>query len=135
MTATPREVLEQLIEGVPARRWDDLPALYSQDTVVEQPYALPEPIRLVGRAALAAHFQRAARVPLSLRADNIVIRETDDPEVVVGEFDYHARNTETGASVTVANVIVARVRAGEIVESRDFHHHVALAALFRPAAG
>jgi uncharacterized protein len=130
MTATPREVLEQLIEGVPARRWDDLPGLYDENAIVGQPYALPEPIRLQGRDAVAAHFQRAARVPLSLRADNIVIHETADPEVVIGEFDYHAENTSSGASVTVANVIVARVRDGLIVESRDFHHHAALAALF-----
>jgi uncharacterized protein len=49
---------------------------------------------------------------------------------VVAEFDYRARNTATGASFTVANVFVVRVRDGLIVESRDYSNHVMFAAAF-----
>jgi uncharacterized protein len=130
MEPTPLEVVQRLIAGVPAREWRSLPYLYAEDAVVEQPMALPKPIRLVGRAALAEHFAAAAQLPLELRATNIVLNDTSDPEVVVAEFDYEARNTDTGASFTVANVFVMRVRHGLIVASRDYSNHVLFAAAF-----
>jgi ketosteroid isomerase-like protein len=73
-----------------------------------------------------------------MRAANVLIHDTGDPEVVIGEFDYVGRGTVTGTGFTVANVIVARVRGGLIVESRDYHDHAALGAALgaalRPAA-
>lgn len=129
--ATPSDVLRALVDGVPAQRWDELPGLYAPNAVVDQPYARPEPVHLSGRDAVAEHFRRVAQFPLRLRADNVVIHTTTDPEVVIGEFDYHGLNPLTGATVVVANVICARVRDGLIVESRDYHDHVALGRLAR----
>lgn len=130
MGRTPPEVVERLIAGVPAREWSALPYLYAEDAVVEQPMALPKAVQLVGRTALAQHFAAAARLPLQMRADNVVLHETSDPEVVVAEFDYDARNTDTGATFTVANVFVVRVRDGLIVASRDYSNQVLFAAAF-----
>lgn len=127
---TPREVIEQLIERVPARRWDTLPDLYAPDAVVHHPLQLPAAAKIEGREGLAQHFQRAAQLPLVMRAANVVIHETADPEVVIAEFDYEARHTVTGARFTVANVFVVRVREGVIVESRDYSNHVLFAAAF-----
>ena len=127
---TPRDVLIRLIEGVPAGRWDELPTLYAENATVEQPMALPEPVRLVGREALAAHFAAAGRLPLRMQARNIVIHETDDPEVVVGEFDYACEHLHTGQRFTVANVFLVRVRDGLIVASRDHTDHARFAAAF-----
>jgi len=125
---SPREILERLIAWVPAQRWDELPNLYAPDAVVEQPMGLPGPVRIEGREALARHFQSAAKLPLQMRAANVVIHETADEEVVVGEFDYLARNTSSGAEFTVANVFVVRVRGGLIVQSRDYSNQVMFAA-------
>ena len=130
MQPTPGEVVQQLIEGVPARRWEALPDLYADAAVVEQPMALPQPVRLEGRGALAQHFAAAARLPLEMRAENVRLHVTEDPEVVIAEFDYRARNTETGEEFSVANVFVVRVRDGLIVESRDYSNHVMFAAAF-----
>jgi ketosteroid isomerase-like protein len=55
------------------------------------------------------------------------VRETDDPEVIVAEFDYDGRNTSSGREVSVANVIVMCVRDGRIVWSKDYHNHAVLA--------
>src|SRR5689334_5942202 len=130
MTRTPRQVVEELIEGVPARRWDTLPDLYAPGAVVHHPMQLPVPVTIEGRQALAEHFQRAAQLPLEMTAENVVIHQTVDPELVVAEFDYRARNTATGADFTVANVFLVRVRDGLIVESRDYSNHVMFAAAF-----
>jgi ketosteroid isomerase-like protein len=126
--ASPREVLDRLIDGVTGKEWDELPDLYAEDTVVEHPFAIPpQPKRLEGREALRRHFAAGPRQPLDLRARNIVVHDTADPEVIVGEFDYDVHVTTTGRSFTVANILVVQVRDGQIVYSRDYHDHYALA--------
>lgn len=121
-----REVAERLLAGINERRWTELPHLYAEDAVVEQPFN-PVPVVLSGRAEIAAHFARTADLPLRLTADNVVPHETTDPEVVVVEYDYLGENTSTGRAFTVHNILVLRVRAGRIVTSRDYHDHRALA--------
>jgi ketosteroid isomerase-like protein len=130
MPRTPTEVVELLIERVPARSWDELPQLYAADAVVQLPMQLPEGTTIRGRDALIQHFRRAAELPLEMVAENVVIHETVDPEVVIAEFGYRARNTATNAHFTVANIFVVRVRDGVIVESRDYSDHVQFAAAF-----
>jgi len=61
-----------------------------------------------------------------LEPRNVVIRETNDPEVVVGESDDHATLKSDGRSFVVANVIVVRARNGQIVASRDYRNHAVI---------
>ncbi|HEY7597770.1 MAG TPA: nuclear transport factor 2 family protein [Actinophytocola sp.] len=126
MTATPREVAHRLVEGISEQRWAELPDLYAEDTVVEQPFN-PRPAVLRGRGDLAAHFAAAADRPLRVKAKNVVVHETTDPEVVVMEYDYDV--DAQGRTGTVGNVLVLRVRDGRIVSSRDYHDHGAIAAI------
>ena len=132
MTATtsPRDVFERLLQGITNRSWDGLADLYAEDAVVEQPFGGLAPTRLEGREALRERFLTAAAGRLELEAHNVVVHETTDPEVVVAEFDYHGRVVETDRRFTCANVQVLRVRNGQIVASRDYHDHLALAAAF-----
>jgi ketosteroid isomerase-like protein len=124
----PRDVLVRVIDGVTGRRWDELPDLYAIDTVVTHPLGRTPPLR--GREALRTHFAAASELPLEMRADELVVHETADPEVVIGEFVYRGRNTATDHAFAVRNVFVMRVRDGEIVESRDYADHHAFAAAF-----
>jgi len=39
-----------------------------------------------------------------------VVHDTADPEVIVGEFDYHGQVATTGRAFRVANVQVLRIR-------------------------
>jgi hypothetical protein len=51
-SASPREVIERLIQGISKGRWQELDELYAEDAVVEYPFALPSgPARLAGRSA------------------------------------------------------------------------------------
>lgn len=125
---SPTEVFHLLLTGITEGRFAELPDLYAEDAVVEQPFMLPEPARIVGREALRAHFA-AAPGGLTLAASDVVVRQTDDPEVVVGEWDY----TVNGRG-PLANVTIMRVRDGLIVASRDYHNHAAIGSLASAAA-
>ncbi|GAA1804502.1 nuclear transport factor 2 family protein [Actinomadura chokoriensis] len=124
--ASPRAVLQRLLDGVTARRPEMLPRLYAEDAVVVHPFADPA-LRLEGRAAVREHFARLETLPMEMKARNVVVHETADPEVIIAEFEYEGRNTETGRPFVVPNVFVLRVRDGHIVESRDYHDHRGLA--------
>jgi ketosteroid isomerase-like protein len=124
---TPRSLFERLISGITERRWDELAPLYAHDAVVEMPFAPPPmPKQLVGREAINAHFRHGAEIPVELTPRNTVVHETADPEVVVAEFEYLCRATETDRTFTVANIQVLRVRDGLIQATRDYHDHFGL---------
>jgi len=127
---SPREVFERLSSGISAGRWDGLADLYAEDAVVDQPFALPPaPPHLEGREIIRSHFAAAGKGPLRLKARNVVVHETADPEVIVAEFDYDVEDTGTGRNATLANLQVLRIRDGLIVSTRDYHDHVGLALL------
>ena len=125
-SASPRQVLEHLIDGISNRRWQVLHELYAHDALVEYPFALPSPTRLEGREAIRRYFTAVARMPLELRARNVVVHETSDPGVIVAEWDYDGLVTATNRSFQVANIQVSRIRNGQIVASRDYHNHLVL---------
>jgi uncharacterized protein len=132
MTASPRAVFERLIQGISDGHWAELADLYAEDAVVAQPFAIPPRPPLRGREAIRAHFTGATAAGIRLRARDIVVHETADPEVVVAEFTY---DVDAGRGTTsAANIQVLRVRDGLIRETRDYHDHLALAhATGRPA--
>jgi ketosteroid isomerase-like protein len=127
---SPRQVFERQRRAINARAWSEIADVYADDVVVELPFNLPEPLRLVGRQQLHERFMLGAQLPFEMEMQNLVIRETDDPEVIVAEFDYDGHlTTDPSRSFRVANVIVMCVRDGRIVWSRDYHNHAALGAV------
>jgi ketosteroid isomerase-like protein len=125
-TRTPREVFERLLDGITNRKRDGLLELYAEHAVVDRPFDPNAAPPLVGREQLREHF---AALPddLEMRAENVVVHQTRDPEVIIGEFEYHGRITTTGRRFTVPCIFVLRVRDGRIVQSRDYAHHLAFA--------
>ncbi|MBL1082264.1 nuclear transport factor 2 family protein [Streptomyces actinomycinicus] len=124
---SPREVFLKLLEGITTGRFSELAGLYAEDAVVETVFEPVGPRRIEGRGALKERFAEvAAHSPFELAAKDVVIRETDDPEVVVAEWDYQVHQRDTGRTSESANIQVLRVRDGLIVHSRDFHDHLAL---------
>ena len=96
--ASPRQVLESLLKGISDGRWGDLADLYAEDAVVEQPFAPTPPRRLEGREAIRAHFATAAQGPLRLKAGNVVVHDTADPEVVIAVGRLQALTASIGSS-------------------------------------
>jgi ketosteroid isomerase-like protein len=134
-SASPTEVLDRLLRGINRRSWTDMGVLYADDAVVEQPMRHWGSSRLVGREQLREHFASAAAGPFSLRAHDVLVHETADPEVIVAEFTYEGRVAGTGREFTCANVQVLRVRDGVIVHSRDYHDYFTLAGAVDGLAG
>jgi ketosteroid isomerase-like protein len=128
MPETASEVFDRLIAGVNEGRWSELADLYDRDAIVDLPMMVPQRARIQGREEVRAHFTAAAGGPLRLRARNVIVHRTGDPEVVIAEYDYDVLNTATGREGTAANVQVVRVRDGLIVETRDYHDHLRIAA-------
>jgi ketosteroid isomerase-like protein len=117
MPATPAEVFTELIQRINEARWTDLADLYTEDTLVEHPLL---GTHVNGRKALADRFARLGNT--SMKAFDVTVHETTDPEVVVAEYSYEE------PTFTAANVQVVRVRDGLITHSRDYHDHVRMAA-------
>ncbi|MDJ0385735.1 nuclear transport factor 2 family protein [Streptomyces sp. G-G2] len=124
---SPREVFQKLLDGIATGRFSELAELYAEDAVVETAFEPVGPRRIEGRAALRERFAAvSAGSPMELTPVNVVIRETDDPEVVVAEWDYRVHHRVTGRTFEAANIQVLRARDGLIVSSRDYHDHLAL---------
>ncbi|MGA8117383.1 MAG: nuclear transport factor 2 family protein [Actinocatenispora sp.] len=142
---TPTEVFHRLVQGVSDKRWDELPALYAQDTLVEHPFDPRRAAPLRGRSQLAEHFRAAAQggaTGVDFQPRNVVVHQTTDPEVVIGEFEYHGTARHGAEPLSVRNIFVLRVRDGQIVSSRDYADHLGFArargdlgALFAELAG
>ncbi|WP_354638097.1 nuclear transport factor 2 family protein [Kitasatospora camelliae] len=126
-TRSPQEVFHHLLAGITEGRFSELAALYAEDTVVETVFEPVGPRRFEGRSVLAERFAAVAEhSPIELSASNVVVRETEDPEVIVAEWDYRVHHRATGKTFDAANIQVLRVRDGLIVSSRDYHDHLAL---------
>ncbi|MBW5252069.1 MULTISPECIES: nuclear transport factor 2 family protein [Streptomyces] len=126
---TPQEIFGRLIGLISAGKWSELTELYAEDAEVEIAFSPVPPRRIHGRAELRKHFAALeAAGAIRLRAENIHVHKTDDPEVVIAEFDYEGMHPATGRTFRTANIQVLRIRDGLIVETRDFHDHLAFAA-------
>ena len=128
ITLSPGKVVEALMQGISAGAWKELHAWFSDDAVVEYPFALPSPTCLEGNTAIQQYFATVARYPMKLQMRDLVVHETLDPEVVVAEWDYDGLVTTTGQTFRVSNITVTRVRNGKIAASRDYHNHAVLPA-------
>ena len=122
------DLFHRLLAGLTSADWSQLSALYAEDARVTMPLALPEPRVLTGRDEIAAHFAGSTAVPIRFRAENVVVHQTVDPDVVIAEFDYVVRVTTTGEEFRASNVQLVRARDGLIAETHDYHDHARLAA-------
>lgn len=106
--------------------------LFAADGVLAYPFAVPgvQPGELRGRDAIRAFFAGTqSRQLLAMEGVDAVIRETDDPEVVVTEITHYGRSLVTGAAYRLTALGVIRVRDGEIVRYDDYMNPVALTRL------
>jgi uncharacterized protein len=133
MSRTPREIAEltrQMVAGDPEVVFADLFAL---DGVMRFPFTAPGmPSELTGREAVRAFYGAAGdlgRGALDIDGVDLLVRETDDPEVIVTEIEHHGRSRATGGPYRFRALGVIRVRDGEIVSYDDYMNPVAMAEI------
>jgi ketosteroid isomerase-like protein len=134
-TPTPRAVLDAMLALINSRDWAELAALYSRDAVLETPFAAAPDRVVAGLPAIRERLERATAVPVSLRPRNVVVHETQDPEVLIAEFDYDGTVLSTGAIFEGSTIRLLRVQEGHIVHMRAYQNHSAIldAAAGRPS--
>jgi uncharacterized protein len=89
------------------------------------------PTELRGREAIRASrgAEPGNRRLLDMHGVDVVVRQTDDPEVVVAEIEHHGHSHGTGGPYRFRALGVIRVRDGEIVSYDDYMNPIAQAAL------
>ena len=131
MSRSPREVAEQVRRMV-AGEGVDFADLFAEDGVLTYPFGLPgQPAELRGRQAIRDYFsdRSGARDLLVMEGVEAVVRETDDPEVVVTELTHHGWSKAAEAPYRHTALGVIRVRDGQIVRYEDYMNPIALARL------
>jgi ketosteroid isomerase-like protein len=122
MTATSREIVEQLLCAGRDRDVEKLVSLIAQDGYIEWPYRPPGvPARLQGRAEIHRFLIEMANPFVKIDEHrNLVVHETIDPEVVIVEYDAHGTVVATGAPFHQTAIAVFRVHDGQITSYRDY---------------
>ena len=130
MSLTPREVAGQVRKMV-AGEGVTFADLFAADGVLVYPFASPDhPRELRGRDAIRSYFAgMGSRQLFVMDGVEAVIRETDDPEVVVTEITHHGQSLVTGAPYQFTALGVIRVREGLIVRYDDYMDPIGLARL------
>ena len=132
MSRSPREVAE-LVRRMVAGEGIAFADLFAEEGVLRYPFAPPgSPRELAGREAIHRYHHGSAsgfRQLLRMDGVDLVVRETDDPEVVVVEIEHHGRSLVTGQAYRFRALGVIRVRDGEIVSYDDYMDPIAMAAL------
>ena len=126
-------LFRRLLDGIAKGDWSNLAELYADDALVVIPFAGIDGLRLEGREAIADHFARASAAPFSIKPTNVRIHRTEDSEAIVGEFDYELVARDGTVRGVVPNIQWLKAKDGLIVQSRDYHHHEAIAAAAQSA--
>lgn len=128
---TPREMAEQVRRMV-AGEEVAFADLFAPDGVLRFPFAPPGmPREIHGREAVRAsrHAEAGQRALFTMHGVDMLVRETDDPEVVVVEIEHHGHSHVLGAPYRFRALGVMRVRDGLIVSYDDYMDPIAMAAL------
>ena len=129
MTATAREVVEQVLRAGREMDTDTFVSLLAPDCRLEWPYRpAGVPAGLDGREQIR-EFLTAQAAGL-VRFDeyrNIVIHQTTEPEVVIVEYDVDGTVIPTGAPLHQRIIAVLRIRDGLVVSYRDYLNPLVLA--------
>ncbi|SCF01474.1 nuclear transport factor 2 family protein [Micromonospora mirobrigensis] len=129
MTATSREVVEQILRASREQDTERFVDLFAPDGYIEWPY-LPAgiPGRVEGRDQirefLTAHANGLVKFD---EYRDTVIHETTDPQVVIVEYEAHGTVIPTGASLHQKIIAVLRIRDGLVVAYRDYLNPLVLA--------
>ena len=117
----PRELVEHALELLLAKDMAAFAGLWAEDGILEFPFAARGyPPRLDGRAAVADYLRGYPDVLDVREIPAKMLHQTDDPDVVIAEFEAAGIVVATGQPYTMRYIAVITVRDGEIARYRDY---------------
>jgi uncharacterized protein len=131
MSRSPRDVVEDVRRMV-AGEGVVFGDLFAADGVLRYPFAPPGmPHELKGRETIREYHLAASsrRSLLDIEGVDMLVRDTDDPEVVVVEIEHYGHSHGIGGPYRFRAIGVVRVRDGEIAEYDDYMDPIAMAAM------
>lgn len=131
-TRSPRETVEQLLRAAVSAAPGDMADCYAPEVVIEMPFAVARlyPPRIeTTREELRTRFQAGSTIRRYERLGSVTIHETNDPEIIIAEYELHGEMTSTGEPFSVRFAMVLTIRDGHIVHSRDYTDPIAGARL------
>lgn len=131
---TPRELVERLFHGLPARDPDAFVALLAPDAVFEIPFVVPGmPTRMEGREEIRAHLTQwwAGQSGIEVHGIYPTVYETADPELLLVENDVELTRPGAERVRIRTSVNVVRVREGQVVLFRDYMDTNRIAAMLQ----
>ncbi|MFI6255766.1 nuclear transport factor 2 family protein [Micromonospora zamorensis] len=122
MTATSRDIVEQLLRAGRELDIERFVGLMAPDGYIEWPYRPPGvPGRMRGRAEIRRHLTATADGFIRIAEHrNMVVYETTDPEAIIVEYEAHGTVVATGAAFEQTVIAVFRVRDGQVLSYRDY---------------
>lgn len=128
---TPRQVIEDVRRMI-AGNGPEFSSLFAADGVLRYPFAPPNtPAELRGRDAIGQFYRagESTKELVDMAEVTAVVRETDDPEVVVAEFRHQGRSHATGQSYAFRALAIVQVQDGLIVSYEDYIDSIAMARM------
>jgi ketosteroid isomerase-like protein len=111
--------------------------LYADDCVYEFPFATDRPRRIVGRdeirRVMTPLWEEARRKGVEITGFDGMLHETSDAEVVIAEFTLAIEVNQALSRMPFVQII--RVRAGRIVELREYFNPQVRAELLERRSG
>jgi uncharacterized protein len=126
------EIVGRLLRAMVSQDPGAMADVYAERVIIEMPFSaasLSPPRIETGREELRERFRAGRAVRVYSRAENVVVHETSDPEVIILEFDLHGEMISTGIGFVQSFVMIMTIRDGVIVHSRDYTNPITGARL------
>lgn len=125
---TPLELVDRALGLLLAKDMERFAGLWSEDGVLEFPFAAPGyPARVSGRIAIAEYLRDYPSIVDVREIAERRVHQTVDPAVVVAEFDATGVVVATGSPYLMRYIAVITVRDNEIHCYRDYWSPLAAA--------
>lgn len=128
---TSREIVERFVQLAAPGPNGDQADLFAEGAVLELPFSPPGASQHAqGREAFRAHLLGAVGLQRHESVDNVTIRETDDPGIVVIEYRLRGKVIPTGKAFAFDIITIIRVCDGLITWLRSYSNPLDRAVAF-----
>lgn len=133
MALTARQVAEEVVRRLRTGEGPDFD-MFAEDGIYAYPFSLPGlPAELCGRETIRGYYQQIERSGMReliiTESVEAVIRETDDPEVVITQITHRGWSKAADGPFEGKAICVIRVRDGVIMRYDEYVNPIAVAQM------